>query len=347
MSHITGQHAPALKFVLTLHRQFKVLVLTASLSALLSVPAHPQDILAAREQNRLPSAKTAAEAASAQLPGSSSLDLPALIRESDRNGTAMHLRLPEYTYLQKRLSREVGQRGQITESVSLYEAYPIKATGRHRHVISLISKDGVPVSPKRREKERQRAVKLMEAAERNETGSSNRAVTASAEKYVTTGIGVSQAGEGVWVGVSQFLRKCEFSAPRHERLDDRDSIALTFRSCADDPSVLRERYIAKMVGIVWIDAVDKAVARLEAWPDSAPEGSQDLFSARPATETIVYEQMRLPTGLWVPRRIRLSAIGKAALFNGVDKDMTFEFSRYQHFSTEVKDVDVVAPKPKP
>jgi hypothetical protein len=100
--------------------------------------------------------------------------------------------------------------------------------------------------------------------------------------------------------------------------------------------------MAGMTGVIWIDAVDKAVARLEAWPMTAEPRLKT-----PETETIVYEQMRLQNGLWVPKRIRLNAIGKAALFNGIDRDMTFEFSIYQHYNTEVEDLQQVTLKSKP
>src|SRR5262249_21664375 len=93
----------------------------------------------------------------ARLPDLSSLDISLLIRDSDRMGTAMHLRLPEYTYLQTRVSRELDQRGKMVERVTAYEAYPIKVLGHQRHVISLISEDGAPVSPKRLKKERKQA----------------------------------------------------------------------------------------------------------------------------------------------------------------------------------------------
>jgi hypothetical protein len=87
------------------------------------------------------------------------------------------------------------------------------------------------------------------------------------------------------------------------------------------------------------------VACLQAWPKPlTPEQEIPLASAD--KETIVYEQMRLPGGLWVPKRIQLNAIGKAALFNGTDKDMTFEFSHYQRFAIEVKDIQQTALNPK-
>ncbi|MBO0862848.1 MAG: hypothetical protein J2P21_30995 [Chloracidobacterium sp.] len=282
----------------------------------------------------------------ARLPDLSSLDIPTLISDSDRLGTAMHLQLPEYTYLQRRLSREIDQHGDLIEHAVEYEAYPIEVRGHQRHVISLISEDGSPVSPKRLDKERRHAAKEIETAERESAPQAGASTSIGTEKYVTAGIGVSQAGEGVWIGVSQFMRQCQFGVTRYDRLDNRDMIALEIHSCAGNDSDPREQYLTRMTGVVWIDVEDKVVARLEAWPRRvAPD--QEIPFTRPDAETLVYEQMRLPKGLWVPKRIRLNAIGKAALFNGTDKDMTFEFSHYQRFATEVKDIQQVTLKSNP
>jgi hypothetical protein len=342
------------KSTLKFWRKFKALALAISFGSL-GWPlcnAYPQTASIVTGQEAPPGAKhrgayatpTAApdDARSTDL---SSLDIPLLIRESDRLGTAMHLRLPEYTYIQTRVSRELDQRGRLVKRVSAYEAYPVKVLGQQRHVISLISEDGAPVSPKRLKKERLQAAKEIETAERESVFQSNVARTAGAEKYVAAGVGVSQVGDGVWIGVSQFLRQCRFGAPRYDRLIDRDMIALNIHSCAGNVSDPREQYLARMAGFVWIDATDKVVVRLEAWP--APETERDTSSATRTAETIVYEQTRLPNGLWVPKRIRLNAIGKAALFNGTDKDMTFEFSHYQRFDTEVKDLQQTPLKSKP
>src|SRR5262245_53025817 len=338
------------KFTPKLRRRFKALELGASLGLML-LAVYPQMVSVVAQQEP-PGAKvqvayfphTAADDG-ARLPDLSSMDITLLIRDSDRLGTAMHLRLPEYTYLQTRVSRELDQRGKLVEHVSAYEAYPIKVLGHQRHVISLISEDGAPVSPKRLKKERQQAAKEMETAERENAFEVGGASTDDAEKYVVAGIGVSQAGDGVWIGVSQFLRRCRFGEPRYGRLADRDMITLNIKSCAGDVGDPREQYLARMAGVVWIDAVDKVVARLEAWP--ASETMLEVASATRNAETIVYEQMRLPNGLWFPKRIRLNAIGKAELFNGTDKDMNFEFSHYQRFNTEVKDLQQATLKPKP
>ena len=342
------------KSTLTLWRKFKPLALAilfgplgwplcTAYSQTSPVVTHHETPQSARTEGD--NASPAAASDAARLPDLTSLDIPLVIRDSDRLGTAMHLLLPEYTYLQTRVSRELNQRGKLVEHVSAYDAYPIKVLGRHHHVISLISENGAPISPKRLKKEREQAAKEIETAERESAFQSGGAPTAGAEKYIAAGIGMSQAGDGVWIGVSQFLRQCRFGEPRYDRLADREMIALNIQSCASNVSAPHERYLDRMTGVVWIDAADKVVTRLEAWP--ASEKALETSSAPPDMETIVYEQMRLPNGLWVPKRIRLNAIGKAALFNGTDKDMTFEFSQYQRFNTAVDDLQNITLKTKP
>jgi hypothetical protein len=352
MSRVIGQCNSTRKSTLKHGRRFKSLALAAS-AGLLLICAYPRTVAVVARQDPprekaqiayIPGATSSNTTAGddTRLPDLSSLDIPTLIRESDRLGTAMHLRLPEYTYLQSRLSRELDQRGNVVERAVVYEAYPITVQGHHRHIISMVSEDGSPLSPKRLKQERLQAAKEIETAERENAGG---APSAEAEKYVTAGIGVNQIGEGVWIGVSQFLRQCRFGAPRYSRLADRVMIQLDILSCAGYVSDPRERYLTGMTGVVWIDAADKVVARLQAWPGRATPG-QEAPPGSTNPETLVYEQMRLPNGLWVPKRIRLNAIGKADIFNGTDKDMTFEFSQYQRFATEVKDIQQITLKPK-
>src|SRR5262245_3482423 len=298
MSRARSRRDSMRKFTPKLRRRFRTLALGVTLlSPLLS--AYPRTVSVIARQEPPPGAKAQvayvprnAADDGARLPDLSSLDIPLLIRDSDRLGTAMHLRLPEYTYLQTRLSRELDQRGKIVERASAYEAYPIIVLGHQRHVISLISEDGAPVSPKRLKKERQQAAKEIETAERESAHQVGGAPAAGAEKYVAAGIGVSQTGDGVWIGVSQFLRQCRFGEPRYDRLADRDMIALNIRSCAGDVGDSREQYLARIAGIIWIDAVDKVVARLEAWP--AYETMPEMASPTRNAETIVYSQIRLP-----------------------------------------------------
>jgi hypothetical protein len=350
MSRVIEQYNSMRRLALKPRRIFKSLAL-GSLLGLPLLTAYSQTVSLDTRNDQPESSKAQTAYAprtvnGAPLPNLSALDIPLLIQESDRLGTAMHLRLPEYTYLQTRLSREPDRRGKLVENVSVYEAYPITILGHHRHIISMISENGAKISPKRLKEERQRAAEEMEAAERERVLRDPGAPATGAGRYITAGIGLSQAGGGVWIGISQFLKHCRFGTPRYERLDDRDMIALNIQSCDSDVKSPQVQYLSGMAGVVWIDAVDKVVARMEAWPKTeAPE--QKLPFSSPESETFVYEQTRLSNGLWVPKRIRLNAVGKAWLFNGTDKDMTFGFSQYQHFNTEVDDLQQITLTSKP
>ncbi|HEX4946747.1 MAG TPA: hypothetical protein VFZ34_08795 [Blastocatellia bacterium] len=277
------------------------------------------------------------------------LDIPALLRESDRNGAAMHQRLVEYTYLQKRTTREVGPKGKLTEQIREFEAYPIKTAGRHRHVLSLIRKDGVLLTPEELEKNRLLAAHEMEKAEPQESAATALPGAKQSDKYITAGIGIGPRGEGVWLGVSQFLRQCQFESPRLIQLADRATLLLALHSCAGVSAAPRESYLVKLHGLVWIDLTDKVVVRLEAWPTPASGAvrTSDLSAQRPTNEVLVYEQQFVRGGIWAPRRIHLNGIGRANLFNGVNKEMTFEFTDYRHFSTEIKEKEAVEPIKKP
>jgi len=257
----------------------------------------------------------------------------------------MHKRLVEYTYIQRRTTSEVGSKGKLVRQVREFEAYPVKFEGRHRHVLSLIKKDGVPVSEAQLEQNRLYAAKEMEKAEYEEIAPAP--ATNDANKYITAGIGIGASGEGVWLGVSQFLRHCQFEAPRLTPLNGRETLALALHSCDGQLATPNESYLRQLIGIVWIDLADKVVVRLEAWPGSNTLSPAEILAARPADEVIVYEQQLVREEMWAPQRIRLNGIGKGRLFNGVDKDMIFEFVDYKHFSTEIKEKDITEPIKKP
>src|SRR5215813_10160555 len=144
MSRAISRRDSMWRFDPKLRRRFRTWALGVSLLLPL-LTAYPRTVSVVAQQEPPPGAKAQvayvprnAADDGARLPALSSLDIPLLIRDSDRLGTAMHLRLPEYTYLQTRLSRELDQRGKMIEHVSAYEAYPIIIMGHHRHVISLI-----------------------------------------------------------------------------------------------------------------------------------------------------------------------------------------------------------------
>ena len=69
-----------------------------------------------------------------------------------------------------------------------------------------------------------------------------------------------------------------------------------------------------------------------------------LLSLRPGA-AMVMEQTRMVEGVWLPRFAQVNLSLKVLLFGGGDLNKTIEWSDYRHFSGDVKDYKIDAPKP--
>ncbi|HEX7296282.1 MAG TPA: hypothetical protein VF251_11045, partial [Pyrinomonadaceae bacterium] len=118
----------------------------------------------------------------------------------------------------------------------------------------------------------------------------------------------------------------------------RDAIVFDFRPRQGfRPSNRSESLIAKLVGVVWIDPIDKQVMRLEArLAEGFKIGGGLLVSLRPGA-ALVMEQTRMDEGVWLPRFAQVNLSVKILLFGGGDLNKTLEWSDYRHFSGDVKD----------
>jgi hypothetical protein len=157
----------------------------------------------------------------------------------------------------------------------------------------------------------------------------------TAAGYVSAGIYGKANGKPAWVtiDISEILRSSDFSSPRLERLGNREVIAMNFRPRNGLSFPTSHQYIPKLLGTVWIDQAEKTVARLEA--QLAPQFTEGANNRGPV---LVYEQERRPTGEWFPTLIRMNAGGISSLFNGLNWDVTFEFSEYKKFTSNAGDV---------
>lgn len=249
----------------------------------------------------------------------------------------MHKELLDYTYILKKTKRVLDERGAPAHTEEqVFEAYPI----RGEHVLIRLSANGVPSATLF--DDRKRAVKQLEEAERRRSQpASGKEKEGSGEKlnYLSAGVSGIYGGKPgyVSINISAFLRACEFFSPRLETLAGRETLALNFRRRAGVDLPSNQSYISKLVGSVWIDQTDKVVTRLEAWP--AAQAAFDLLqSTAPRDDAaLIYQQQRQANGLWFPTVIRMNAGGRAELFDGLNWDVVFEFSNYQHFNISASD----------
>ncbi len=273
------------------------------------------------------------------------LDVPALLRDVAKNQDEVEKRVTEYAFTQKETDREINGKGEIKkETVKVYEIFPV---ANREPIQKLISENGVPLSAERAAKEEKRVQEEFLRAERDREKDAQReqhrrAELARKRKNSRTGEEGDDDPE-----ISQFLLACEFVSPRREKVGNRDAIVFDFRPRAGfHPSTRAEALIAKLVGAVWIDPLDKQVMRLEArLAEGFKMAGGLLLSLRPGA-AFVMEQTRMAEGVWLPRFAQINLSVKVLLFGGGDFNKTIEWSDYRHFQGDVGDYKLDAPKPE-
>jgi hypothetical protein len=144
--------------------------------------------------------------------------------------------------------------------------------------------------------------------------------------------------------ISPFLKACEFVSPRRELLAGREAIVFDFRPRPGfKPQNREESLVAKLIGVVWIDPVDKQVIRLEARLAEGFKMAGGLLVSLKPGAALVIEQTRMEQGVWLPRFAHINLSVKVLLFGGGDYNKTIEWSDYKHFAGAVKDYKIDMP----
>jgi hypothetical protein len=286
--------------------------------------------------------------------GAEPSDVRALLLEVALKEQGMLARRLEYTWTAKITDRELGKRGEVKkESTSLYEVYPVRGEFARK----LLERDGVPVSRERADKELKKTAERLEKSAREDQKRAEAKPTPPPPPQTpeqlrnpaglpsfgfTTGHRESNgfSSTEIAIAVWRFYRYCEFNGPRRETLNNRETIVLDFRPRADfRPADELQRPYAHLRGRVWIDAADRAVVRLEAWPDDAQT------SADAPAPSIVFEHARVREGVWLERLVRIKSYGHKHIFNGIELDFTKEVTDFKRFNSVAGDDRVDAPKP--
>jgi hypothetical protein len=277
-------------------------------------------------------------------PAAEALDVVALLREVARNQDQLEKRFAEYSFLQQETDREINSKGEVKkETVKVFEVFPI---ANREPVMKLISENGTPLTGERAAKEQKRVEEEFEKAERDKEKDKQRAEKKRAERARERAAKTKEGEDSDDVEISQFLRIHEFVSPRRERFRDRDAVVFDFRARPEfKPSNRQEDLISKLVGVAWIDPADKQVMRLEARLAAGFKmGGGLLVNLRPGA-AIVMEQTRMTEGVWWPRMAQINLTVKVLLFGGGDYNKTIEWSDYKHFSGDVSDYKLDAPRP--
>ena len=271
-----------------------------------------------------------------------SVDVVALLRDVSRNQDELERRFTEYSFRQKEIDKEINSKGELKKETSkVYEVFPI---ANRAPVMKLISENGVALTGEREAKEQKRVEEEFSKAERDKDKDAQRVQKRRAE-IEKKKAAAKDKGEDDDLEISQFLKVHDFVSPRRERFRDRETVVFDFRARPGfKPRNREEDLISKLVGVVWIDPADKQIIRLEArLAEGFKMAGGLLFSLRPGA-ALVMEQTRMTEGVWLPRFVQLNLSMKYLLFGGGDFNKTMEWSDYKHFSGDVKDYTLDAPK---
>lgn len=263
------------------------------------------------------------------------LDVAALLLEVGRNQDEIEKRVSEYAFTQTETDREINSKGELRkQTIKVYEVFPLP---NREAVQKLISENGVALSAERAAKEDRRVQEELLKAERERENDEKKVARRRAER--------EKKNEGKEATeISPFLRACEFVSPRRELLAGREAIVFDFRPRPGfRPQNREESLIAKLIGVVWIDPVDKQVIRLEARLAEGFKMAGGLLVSLKPGAAVVIEQTRMVQGVWLPRFAQVNLSVKVLLFAGGDYNKTIEWSDYKHFSGEVKDYKVDSP----
>ncbi|MEP6922134.1 MAG: hypothetical protein ABI967_13490 [bacterium] len=312
----------------------------------------------AKHLRAIPKVCESIEPAATSDSGLTNLDVRGLVGEAVCKGAGDML--GDYTYTVTSSRREQTKNGKTKEESSSYEVFfpTLKSGMRTRGVLVVTSRNGVAVPQEELEKERMKAAERIEKEE--EKIAQSKAIESGPPDsvkgmlplgmYAHTTISRSAFGRktgGATLAVHDFLRTCDLTPARRERVAGRDTIIFNFVPRPDAQLADNQKYIARLTGELWIDAQDHIVTRLVGWPSPATSrkpGETQVIPTSGARPPAVYvEMMRVREGFWLPRTIRINGADYPTLFDGVTTDHFSNYSNYIRFTTEVKDVDVTAP----
>jgi hypothetical protein len=279
------------------------------------------------------------------------VDIPALVREAVCRGSGEII--ADYTYVLDVVKRQKRPGKSSDEEATTYEVYaPTLKTGtRGRGVLLVTRRNGVPVPPAELEKARLRAGEELEKEEKRIAVSSvdSPAVSDRAAAVLPAGTYPNLAinrefGRGAELRVQTFLTACNLVLVKREQTDGRDSLVFRFSARQNVSLVESERYIGKLTGVVWIDARDRIVTRLLAWPSEVINSAGPDLPANGLPPAIHIEMHRVPEGAWLASFARMNGADYPALFDDVAYDSILRYSEYKRFKTGIQDVKLETPR---
>jgi hypothetical protein len=278
-------------------------------------------------------------------------DIPALLKEVGKNEDEIDRLLEKYTYTQTVTERELDQKGQMKIKGSETFELTFHKGSRIRR---LVAKNGKPLSSKeeadaqkdvekrireiekkeaeKERKEREAAQKAPKNSDANTDGDPDGDRPNGAQPN-----GAQEDERKDRPSIADVLRASKLLNPRRERFRTRDVIVFDFEPLPGyKPQKNYEKLFGKMAGALWIDPIDKQVARVEARLVETYKIGGGMLASLKEGANFTIEQERVNQEIWLPTRAEINLGVRVLLVKGININTTITYGDYKRFSVEAE-----------
>lgn len=259
-------------------------------------------------------------------------NIPALLKELQANEDRIEDILENYTFTQTNTMRDLNKEGTLTVKES--ETFQLTFYKGNR-IRRLVAKNGNPLSTNDQAKEDKKIERQITDIEKDFARKEARAAKQSSDEPADE--------NNKRISVAEILRASNLINPRRERFRNRDVIVFDFEPNPDfdfknTKSLLK--FFGKTAGVMWIDAQDKQVARLEAVLSSNYKVGGGILANLKKGAAFTLENERINDEVWLPLVTDINLSVKVLLVKGININQVIKYSDYQKFNSEVKDSKV-------
>jgi hypothetical protein len=230
-----------------------------------------------------------------------------------------------YTYGSMQTTQDLDAKGNVTKTETT-ENEDFFVNG---HAIErIVKKNGQRLNEHEAQKETERVTKLVEKAEK---------------------LPSDQPLEGQQISISRVLAIMDVSSPRREAFHGRPAIVFDFVGRKDAKAHgLAEEASKKLKGTIWIDEVDRQVARLEVTFDDNFHVAGGLLANVQKGSNFSFDQAPVDGGLWLPTGGEGMVSARVLLVKNMRQHFTervYDYKRFKVETQQVKDAKVISAAP--
>lgn len=288
-------------------------------------------------------------------------EIASLINECGVRTTRMTGRLYNSTFHVTDTDRVIDKRGQVkSEQSKVFEVYPTNIGNLRKWIYVQVGENGLAFSDEKIARERDEAIKQTQKLEQQASmAPASQTTTLYKPRFSSYGIKVEKRGglsRTIWfINPTDFLTSHDFYAPQRVSFNGRETFVLRFRprpgyvydkTNVPYPQGVEDygHVMSQLGGRIWIDALDKVIARLEARPSREFNDSADPNPDQNAP--VWFELTRLPTGTWAPSVSSYNSYGREDVFWKTPISRSLKYSDYKVFKTTAE-VEKIQAEPKP